>query len=197
MNYNEILDRMVEDGNGYLLTSQVVSNGINKTALAAYVKNRKMERVGHGLYLAQDEWADELFQISILNQRAVFSHETALHLHGLMEREPTVISVTVPAGYNATHLRRRGLRVYQVKLDVAELGIVMAVTGLGNEVRTFDMERTICDLISCKEEMDVQVFQYAMKEYMASKHKNLGNLMLYAKRFQMEAVVRLYTEVML
>ena len=48
-----------------------------------------------------------------------------------------------------------------------------------------------------KNAMDVQVFRYAMKEYMASPNKNLNRLMEYAKRFGIESAVRIYTEVML
>ena len=114
-----------------------------------------------------------------------------------MEREPKFISVTVKAGYNATHLRKKGVRVYQVKPDAAELGAIEIETSFGNAVRAYDMERTICDIIRYKDSIDVQVFQYAMKEYMSSDHKNLNHLMDYAGRFQIESAVRTYTEVML
>lgn len=197
MDSNNILDKLVENGNGYILTSQAVASGVSRTALAEYVKKYHIERVAHGLYLAEDAWPDELFQISAINRRAVFSHETALYLHGLMEREPGTVSVTVCKGYNATHLRRQGIKVYQVKPDVAELGLTEIRTGMGNPVRVFDMDRTICDIISCKDAMDIQVFQYAIKEYMASRMKNLGNLMEYAKKLRIESAVRVYTEVML
>lgn len=197
MKCSEILDNLVEKGNGYLLTSQVSGIGISRTTLSEYVKDRHMERIAHGIYISEDAWPDELYQISILNKRAVFSHETALQLHGLMEREPKNISVTVCAGYNATHLRKRGIKVYQAKKDIAELGIIEIATNLGNPVRVFDMDRTICDVVSCKENMDIQIFQYAIKEYMSSRKKNLGNLMSYAKKLRVESAVRLYTEVMI
>ena len=114
-----------------------------------------------------------------------------------MEREPKLISVTVKAGYNATHLRKKGVRVYQVKPDAAELGVIEIETSFGNAVRAYDMERTICDIIRYKDSIDVQVFHYAMKEFMSSNLKNLNHLMDYARRFQIESAVRTYTEVML
>lgn len=193
----DVLDKMVADGNGYLITSQVLNNGISKPTLAEYISKHKMERVAHGIYLSDDSWPDELYQLYLSCQRIVFSHETALMLHGLMEREPKVTSVTVKAGYNATHLRKKGIRVYQVKADIAELGVTNAVTAFGNVVRVYDMERSICDIIHRKRDMDIQVFQYALKEYMASRRKNLPNLMEYAKILQIEDKVRTYTEVML
>jgi len=197
MNRFEVLDKIVESGNGYLRTSQVVDAGISKPTLAEYVTKRNMERVAQGVYFAEDAWPDELYLLYLANRRIIFSHETALLLHGLMEREPKDICVTVSAGYNATHLRRKGIRVYQVKPAVFELGVTEVKTSFGNMVRTYDMERTICDILRYKETMDVQIFQYAMKEYMSSTHKNLNHLMEYAKMFQIESVMRTYTEVML
>ena len=193
----DVLDNLVENGNGYLCTSQVVDAGVSKPTLAEYVSQRKMERVAQGVYLAEDAWPDELYLLCLSNSRIVFSHETALMLHGLMEREPKTTSVTVKAGYNASHLRRKGIRVYQVKPDVYDLGIVDVQTSFGNTVRAYDMDRTICDILRFKDTMDVQVFQYAMKEYMASTHKNLNHLLEYAKRFGIESAMRTYTEVML
>lgn len=197
MSQFDVLDELVENGNGYLQTFQVLKNGVSKPTLAEYVNQRRMERVAQGLYLAEDAWQDDLYTLHLKNQRIVFSHETALMLHGLMEREPKDISVTVRAGYNASHLRKKGVRVYQVKAKVFDIGIVEAKTFFGNTVRTYDMERTICDILRKKEKMDVQIFKYAMNEYMASRYKDLNHLMEYAKLFNIESDIRVYTEVML
>lgn len=197
MSQFKVLDKLVTKGNGYLLTSQVLSNGVSKPTLAEYVEKRNMERIAHGIYLAEEAWPDELYQLYLASTRIVFSHGTALFLHGLMEREPKHTSVTVRNGYNATHLRRRGVRVYQVKADVVDLGAIEVRTRFGNVVRAYDKERTICDILRIKESMDVQVFQYAMKEYMTSPRKNLNRLIAYAKKFKIEDTVRTYTEVML
>lgn len=197
MNRFEILDNLVENGNGYLITSRVLEQGISKPTLAEYVSKRNMERVARGVYLAEDAWPDDLYLLSLSNKRIVFSHETALFLHGLMEREPKYTSVTVKAGYNASHLRDKGIRIYQVKPDVADFGVTEVQTAFGNRVRVYDKERTICDLLLYKDSTDVQIFQYAMKEYMADSQKNLNHLMTYARQFRIESVMRTYTEVML
>ena len=165
--------------------------------MAEYVKKRNMERVAHGVYLAEEAWPDTLYQIYLSNSRVVFSHETALFLHGLMEREPTVTSVTVKAGYNATHLRKKGIRVYQVKSEVADIGLMEIKTSFGNTVCVYDLERTMCDILRYKDSIDIQVFRYAIKEYMASDQKHLNHLMEYAKTFNVESAMRTYTEVLL
>ena len=193
----ELLDELVEAGNGYLCTAQVLKSGVSKPTLAEYVQKRNLQRVSQGVYLSENAWPDNLYLLCLSNGRIIFSHETALFLHGLMEREPKSINVTVKAGYNATHLRKKGVRVFQVKPDTAELGVIEIETSFGNTVRAYDMERTICDIIRYKDSIDVQVFHYAMKEFMSSNLKNLNHLMDYARRFQIESAVRTYMEVML
>ena len=103
---SSILNKMVADGNGYLQTEAVVKQGISKTALAAYVRAHQMERVAHGLYLSPDAWPDEFFQVSVVNKRAILSHETALYLHDLTERESLAISVTLLVITHLTSAKR-------------------------------------------------------------------------------------------
>ena len=61
----------------------------------------------------------------------------------------------------------------------------------------YDRERTICDIIRFKKDVEIQTFQTAMKEYMRNKGKNLGNLIGYARALGIEEKVRTYTEMML
>lgn len=197
MNKIKALEKLADSRKGYLLTSEVLKSGISKTTLAKFVQNKKMERVGHGIFVSEDAWYDELYILGIQNSRIIYSHETALQLHGLMEHESNTVNVTVPTGYNATHLRKRGLNVHQAKAELYEMGLSYKETNYGNMVQLYDKERTICDIIKNKENMDIQIFQHALKEYMQSQGKNLHQLMLYARKMKLESVVRNYTEVML
>jgi predicted transcriptional regulator of viral defense system len=193
----DILDKMLEDGNGYLRADEVTARGISRTCLSEYVKKRNLERVARGVYYSDEAWPDALFLLSIKNKEMCFSHETALHIHGLMEREPAKVTVTIKTGYNATHLRDQGVRVYTVSKELFVLGITTAQTAYGNAVSVYDRERTICDIIKSKDKMDIQVFQTALKEYMSSLGKHLPNLMRYAAAMRIEEIVRRYMEVML
>ena len=140
----------------------------------------------------------QLFYLLFLrNGRIVFSFESALYLHGLMDREPSKTTVTVPEGYNASHIVARGVRVIHAKKDWYEIGISVINTAFGNEVPVYDKERTICDIIRNKNYIEIQTFQTAIREYMGGKGKNLGNLISYARYLGIEDEVRTYTEVML
>ena len=54
----DVLDALVRGGNGVLRTADAVAAGITRPVLGNYVRERDLERVGHGLYLAPDAWKD-------------------------------------------------------------------------------------------------------------------------------------------
>ena len=196
MKVNKITE-LIQLRGGYLLFSEAQKLGISKAYLQQYVADNALERVAHGLYKSPDVWTDDLYILALRNEKAVCSFDTALMLHGLTEREPADIYVTVPRKYNASHLRSKGIIVYQAKEEWVDLGRTIAKTTYGNEVSVYDMERTICDILRVKDKKDPQMFAYAIKEYAKSANRNLPRLMKYAKEFGVEAELRQYMEVLL
>ncbi len=197
MGYQELLMRMIEENGGYLDTSVAFKNGVSSTILTTFKRKNKLIRITQGLYKMPDAWDDELYVISVSNPRVVFSHETALYLHNLMDREPVDISVTVKAGYNASHLRKKSIRVYQLGQEKYELGQTIIQTFFGHEVKVYDLERSMCDLVRNKDKTDIQIYSAAWKTYLDRKDKNISRLMKYAKELNVHNIIRGYLEVIL
>ncbi|MBD8914777.1 MAG: abortive phage infection protein [Pseudobutyrivibrio sp.] len=193
----EKLDVLTEKNNGYLFTKDVEKEGISRTYLAKYVKNKNLEKVARGIYIREDIWPDELFILQQNYKRIVFSLETALYLHGLLDREYATIYVTLPANANQVGLREKGIIVKQLKKEFYLLGQTEVKTYFGNTVVIYDKERCICDLIKEKEKIEVQTFQTAMKSYMRSSDKDLTKLLSYASKLNMKEEVMKYIEVMI
>lgn len=193
----EMMDSITEKNDGYLMTSAVQKAGISRTYLSKYVKDREMEQVEPGIYIHPEIWPDPFYILQLKNKEVIFSNETALYLYGLMEHEPERIFVSVKRGYNATHLIKRGIKPYFVKKENFNEGVTVVKTPFGNDVRVYDIDRTICDMVLHKDEMDIQVFRTALKEYMSGQSKNVHRLMVYAKLLGIEQKIREYTEVML
>jgi hypothetical protein len=128
---------------------------------------------------------------------AIFSHETALYLHDLSNRSPLYYSVTVPAGYNATSLKANGVKVHFVHRDLCLLGLTTLKSPNGNDIKSFDLERTICDSLRSRNQIDVQFLNRALKKYVTDKTRNIDLLYSYARRFSIQKLARLYLEVLL
>ena len=197
MNISDKLNSLITEDNGYLFSEKAVKCGISRYSISKYVKKNNLERVAVGIYITPDTWEDDYYILSVKNKEIVFSHEAALYLNGLAEREPLKRMVTVKFGYNAEHLKKQDVEVKTVIEKYFDIGITTAKTIFGNVVPVYNKERTICDIIRNKDNMDIQVFSYAIKEYMRSRDKNLHRLSKYAEIFGIEDKIRLYTEVML
>ena len=197
MTANERLDLLFERNSGILKTAQVLENGISKSTFYAYAKQHGVKPVAHGVYVSPDAWTDAMYLLHLRCAQAVFSHESALFFHDLTDREPSPYSITVKTGYNPSSLQVDGIKVYTIKKELHDMGIVTMNTPFGHPVLVYDMERTICDLIRSRSGIEVQTFQDALKQYAKRKDKDLRKLMRYAQMFHVEKLLRQYLEVLL
>lgn len=197
MGYQNKLERLIENKDGLILTREVVEAGVPRQYLNILVRENKLERVAHGVYLTPDTFDDEMYRLQAKNQRTIFSHETALYLHDLTDRDPVEWSVTVPYGYNATHLREEGVRVYTVKRDLYELGVMELDTNYGRPVKVYNKERTICDIIRNRNNTDIAILNEAIRRYLDAKDKNIPQLLRYAKELGVLNIAKNYVEILL
>ncbi len=196
MSKAELLKRMTESNNGYLFTSEVQEASISRTYLADFIKENNYEKVAKGIYVSEDVWPDELFILQKCYPAIVYSGETALYLHAMIDREYSEIYVTVPTGFSGSRLRNKGIVIHSEKEDQYKLGITEVLTQFGNTVRCYDKERCICDAVKNKGKIEIQNFQAAMRNYMKDKDKDLSHLALYAQLIGNREEVMKYVEVM-
>ena len=197
MTQSEQIRNLIISNNGIIQTSQITKLGISKPVLYQYMKENEMEQIAHGVYATKDAWVDTMYLLHLRCEQAVFSHETALFLHDLTDREPMEYEITVKTGYNPSKLKEDGIKVYTVKKELHGEGIVMMQTSFGNVVPVYNMERTICDIIRNRNNTEIQTLQTALKQYVKRKDKDLRLLMQYAVNFRVDKILRQYLEVLL
>jgi len=192
------LRQIMESHQGLLLTSDLAKFNIPRTYLSIMEQNGEIERVSRGVYRSVSAFIeDELFTFQSRYSSTIFSHETALYLHGLTDRTPLTYSITVPSGYHSEFLNNSGHKIFYVSRDLFGLGVISMNTPHGNQVRTTDPERTICDIVRSRNQIDIQVLNVALKGYVRNKDRNLDRLYRYAQRFHIQSIVREYLEILL
>lgn len=65
------------------------------------------------------------------------------------------------------------------------------------KIKVYDKERTICDIVKNRNNMDMEIFSKALKNYVKSSNKNLRKLMKYAKELKIEKKMKEYMEMIL
>ena len=192
----EILVEMKKNNN-MITTAQVVALGFSRALLSKYVKEGLLERGRQGVYILPDSVHDDMYTLTLRTDKIIFSHDSALFLNGLSERTPFEHTVTIPSNSVLSDVLMEECICYYVKPELYELGIVMKKTTFGNEVRCYNAERTICDLIRSRSRMDEETVINAIKNYAAYKDKDLNRLATYAEKFRVSKILKLYMEVLL
>ena len=69
-----------------------------------------------------------------------------------------------------------------VSKDIYELGLIEVKTKFGNKVKTYDLERSICDVIKFRKRLDLDMVKYSIKKYLKSNKRNMKKLLEYAEK---------------
>lgn len=182
-----------------IITNKEAENlGYSRHVLSDLNNRDVLERLRPGVYQVKGEIVDDFLMISSNSKRIAFSNQTALYLHDLSDRTPNIFHISVPQGYNASHIKKRyeNLQIHYVKKDLFEIGLIQVETPMGNLVPAYDRERTICDIIIDREKIDKQIFTDGIRRYFKSSNKNLRKLIKYSRLFKIEEEVKRYIEVL-
>lgn len=94
---------------GYFSTAQARKAGYSPQLLARHLGNGRMSRVRRGVYRLTHFPAgehEEFVVVWLWSERAgIFSHETALFLHGLSDALPARVHLMLPAAWRGRRLR--------------------------------------------------------------------------------------------
>lgn len=197
MDYITELAAIASEHGGIIEAKIAAQRGISKAMLYKLCKEDKIHRIVKGQYILPDDMQDELLSISKRSDKIIFSHETALFLHGISDRTPFEHTITAPSGCIPSAAIKSECKVYYIKPELFDLGRTILQTPAGNNVQAYDLERTICDVIRSRNKVGTETFLAALKMYAASPKKNLNKLNTYAKQLRVEKVLRQYLEVLL
>jgi predicted transcriptional regulator of viral defense system len=191
------LQSILMKNDGTVTTAQANAVGISNERLRLLVKSGNLERGAFGVYILPNEFMDKMYVAQLRRRKIIYSHETALFLHDLTDRDPVSYTVTVPTGYNAKNLREDGFTVFTIKRELHGLGTTELTTMFGHTVTTYGLERTICDCLRSRNQMDIAIVTDAIKRYARRKDKNLNTLMQMAETLGVAKLLRSYMEVLL
>ncbi|HMS25539.1 MAG TPA: abortive phage infection protein [Acidimicrobiia bacterium] len=187
----------LEYNKGVITSEQAHLLGITNERMSAFAHANQIEKVARGIYVGPNTFVDEMYIAQLTKTKMIYSHETALHLHDLTDRDPLKYSVTVPSGYNSKTLLRQKFDVFSISQELLGLGKIECKTMYGNYVRCYNLERTICDMIRSKSRVDQALLPDALKRYVQREDKDLNSLMEMAEAFKIAKTIRLYMEVLL
>ena len=148
---------------GHFTTAQAAESGYSPQLLAKYMQNGRIQRIRRGIYRLVHFPAGEYEDLVVFwlwsEQMGVFSHETALFLHGLSDILAGQIHMTLPAPWKLRRFRiPQRLILYFNELSEEEY------TWSGN-VPVTTPTRTLCDCADAA--LSPELLQQAVNEGLA------------------------------
>ena len=196
MSADQKISSLLHKKNGLVRTADAVNAGISRTTLSQLAKDGKIERIAHGQYIKPDDLPDELYLLQQRSKMIVFSHETALFLLDMAERTPIQHALTIPSNSKLSPSLSEGIKIYYVKPELHDMGVCFASSKMGNEVKVYNAERTICDILRRRSRVDSQTVAAAMKNYAARNGQDWSLLSKYAEIFHITKLLRQYLEIL-
>lgn len=191
----EIIIELMNNNNGYITSKLITSLGIHRMYLNILQKEKVIEKVANGVYMDVNKLEDFYYVFSISTPNVVFSHMMALYFYGLSIKAPTEqYDITVYNNYFNYKIKNHN--VFYVSKDIYNLGLTEIETPAGNKVKSYDIERSICDIIRSKKRMDIEHMKYSVKEYLKRKDKDLIKLSDYAEKMSIKEEVMDFVSIM-
>ena len=198
MNIENMIQNMIIDNKGYVTRKNIDKASVPSIYLSRYVKKYNLKQIVRGFYATSDWIVDPYLVFQYTYPKYIYSFISAIYLHALGDALPNYLEVTGPINYRPMSKKRNDVITHTDIIDKSySLGIIDVQTNLGNSVKVYDKEKTICDLIKHKDKIDFEIYVKAMTRYAKSRDKNINKLMEYAQNMKIENKVRNQMEVIL
>lgn len=142
-----------------------------------------IERIKRGYYhWAAGSGKGDVVIISRLFPDGILCMETALFYYGYSDRNPAEWNIAIDK--NASRQRTRidypSIKAYRLEPALLSIGVTRGEINF-TDVRIYDRDRTICDVLRNMNKMDKEIFNKAIQGYVNDPQKNVPNLIEYAK----------------
>ena len=189
---NKIL-KIMKKNNEIITPAKLEEKGISRVYLSRMEEEGIIERIDRGIYVTKDFKYDEYYLFQLKYPKAIFSYNTALYFYEMTERTPIKMDVTVYREYNP-HRFKDLVNVYKVSKELYNLGVTEKKSPQGMKVKTYNLERTVCDIIKDKDCLDIETRNKAIKKCIKSKEFSASTMFEYAKKMNIYDKVKNYME---
>lgn len=195
-NYEEMKD-FVKNSNGIITYSTMIERGFSKYYIEKLVKEDIIRKYSRGIYVRNDIFEDDFYILQQKNSKIIFSFNTAMYFLNETERTPDKIDITVYKGYNV-HRLSKNLRIHYVSKQYWDLGVIEVETIYGFNVKVYNLERTLCDIVRSKNTgIDKeQTNKFIQKMIMKNKVNSIV-LMDYAKKLNCEKKIKEIVDILM
>lgn len=188
----DFLRKVFSDYDYIMTTAQLNEEKLHYRDIQRMLEAGVVEKVKRGYY----HWTESFggSEVEIINRLfpdAVLCMETALFHYRYSDRNPAEwnISIDKNVSRQRTKIDYPFVKAYRVETVLVTLGETTDKIDF-IDVRIYDRDRTICDVLRNMNKMDKEIFNKAIQSYVKDPKKNIPNLMRYAKALRIQKRVK-------
>ena len=176
---------------GILITAELNALGLSSRQIKKLLEEGKISKIKQGYYELTDEFIPEEIIIARLFPEAVIFLESALLYYSYTDRIPTAWQIAVDRDSEKSQygVEYPLIEPYYQEPKFLNVGVSIFVVQ-GVEVRIFDRDRTMCDIMRYEKKLEKEVFSNAVMRYIKDPKKNIRRLFEYAEVFNITKKVQ-------
>ena len=187
----EQIQKLMDENNGIVKTSQLYSLGLDYRRIQVFVEYGILERIKNGYYAMNYRQKSEEELILSLFSDSVLSMESALYYYHYLSEKPYRWTIAVDKNTSKSRFKIEYPLVhpYYTEPEVMTLGTIKIPFGNG-EMNIYCKERLICDVLKYEDRMDKTNLQKALRAFLTDKEKDIAALLDYARERKVLSKVR-------
>ena len=189
------IERLSRKYKGYISTEELLREGITNRQIGVFVEIELLERVCHGHYWFQCSVLSKprdykAVEVCFSDPEAVICADSACFYLGLIDVEPDRLSAaTRRSDRRKIHMNFPVSRHYYSEHMFPEYQNLVE-TEFGR-YRIYDIERSVCDCIRFRDDLEEDIFAYVMECY-KKRNPEGDKLLQYAKKLRLFNLVKRY-----
>ena len=190
--------QVFKSNGGILRTSQLNELGLYSRQINKLVENGEIIRIKRGFYELVGNIYPEEVTIARLFPNAVIFLESALMIYGYTDRIPSSWQIAVDRNSEKSQYQIDYplIDVFYMESKLLDVGVdINQIEGV--DVKMFNRDRTICDVLRHESKIEREVFSNAIQRYVKDPKKDIKKLLKYSKVLNIKNKVQTYIGVWL
>ena len=182
---------LLSDRGGFVRTADLTEAGIHNVYLAELVDEGTLTRIKNGLYVATvSETVSGFYETQLALPRSVICLGSALSYYNFATFEPAEVHVAIQRDDRTLPPEFPPVRLFSFGGARYETGVIEEEIE-GHQVRIYDREKTICDVIRFRRALGETIAYESLRTYVEGTEKSLDRLFEYAGKLRMRRSLEL------
>lgn len=176
-------------------TKDLHNQGVTNYEIGKLVTEGILEKLYQGVYTIGDMENIALTDINVIVENGVVSLTSAAFYYKLTDEEEKKVTITLNRDQKPPKIPYDLFSYYYTTSKFFDIGLNV-VDQNGRQVKIYDLERTVCDLIRHRSKYDSLLIRQILENYLEREDKDIDKLLDYSKQLRIYNITIQYLEIL-